>query len=288
MEKVGNILAKIDKSMAPTPSAGAMPKREKYAWATESDPGEFMMVPKTDLNIDGTYQRGEVSKAKVLDIAKKWDWKLFGALSVVMREDGTLWVYDGGHRTRAAFYRDDITDLPCMVFEVKTRTDEAKAFVGANTMKSNVSAFHVYRASVKAKEPVALATQAILQKFGYEVTQDGKRSFGFSAISTLKRLVEEDASLAERVFYVCTEIAIAGEQTPASILQGLFILAKKLEGKVDILAHVHKEKLVKCGIAGIEAAIRREKHIVGKGGQIVEAKAILDLINHGKRRKIHW
>jgi len=283
-----NILAKTDKSMAPNPTAGAVPKREKFAWTTESDPGAFMMVPKKDLNIDGTYQRGEVSKAKVLEIAKKWDWKLFGALSVVMREDGTLWVYDGGHRTRAAFYRDDIADLPCMVFEVKTRIDEAKAFVGANTMKSNVSAFHVYRASVKAKEPVALATQAILQKFGYEATQDGKKAFGFSAIATLKNLVAEDAKLAEKVFSVCAEIAVDGEQTPAGTFRGLFVLAKKLDGKVDILANGHKETLVKRGIAGIEAAIRREKHIAGQGGQLVEAKAILDLLNHGKRRKLHW
>lgn len=283
-----NILVKKDKSMAPTPSAGAVPKREKFAWTTNSEPGEFVMVPKKDLNIDGSYQRGEVSKQKVLEIAKNWDWKLFGALSVVMRENGSLWVYDGGHRTRAAFYRDDISDLPCMVFEVKTMTDEAKAFVGANTMKSNVSAFHVYRASVKAKEPVALATKAVLEKFGYEATQDGKKPFGFSAISTLKKLVEEDARLAERVFSVCAEMAIDGEQTPAATLRGLFVLAKKLDGKADILANGHREKLKKEGIAGIEAAIRREKHIAGQGGQLVEAKALLDLLNKGKRRKLNW
>ena len=154
-----NILNKQCKALAPTfgNAAASVSKREKFSWAEPCTPGTFLMIEKDALNIDGTYQREEVSKSKVLEIARDWDWKLLGTLSVIMRKDGTFWVVDGGHRCRASFFRDDIKELPCMVFEAEDEKTEAKAFVGTNTMKSSVSAYHKHRAAVKTGEPIAVA-----------------------------------------------------------------------------------------------------------------------------------
>lgn len=283
-----NILDKTDKhTVVFAPANTPMLKRDRYKWSTtDSEMGTFLMVSKHDLNIDGCYQRGEVSKSKVLEIAKGWDWKLFGALSVVMRNDGSFWVYDGGHRARASFYRDDIQDLPCVVFEVDSIIDEAKAFIGANTMKSNVSAYHVYCASIEAREPNALAVKALLEKYGYEATLDGKKQYGLTAIHTLKKLVSEDAVFAEKCFALCVDIAIDGENIQAAVMRGIFHLAKRLIGKADIFAPEYRNKLIKHTIPGIEVAIRREKHICGRGGQLVEVKAILDIVNKSRRRKL--
>ena len=277
-----------DVSMAPIPSGVKIPKREKFKWSSCCDRGKFIMIPKKQLNIDESYQRGEVSKNKVLQIARRWDWRLFGALSVVSRDDGSFWVYDGGHRLRAAFYRDDINELPCMVFVAGEIQEEAKAFVGANTMKSTVSAYHVYRASIKAGEPVALTVKAILDKHGYIATLDGKKSFGFSAIATMRNMVQDDPFLADKVFGACVDIADDGEQPSAGVCRGLFVLAKKLSGKIDIFGECYIDRLKKQSLTGIDVAIRREKHIAGQGGGLVEAKAILDLLNRGVRKKIKW
>jgi len=283
-----NILNKQCKALAPTygNAAASVAKREKFSWAEPCAPGSFLMIRKDDLNIDGSYQREEVSKAKVLEIARDWDWKMFGTLSVIMREDGTLWVYDGGHRCRAAFFRDDITELPCMVFKAENEKTEAKAFVGANTMKSAVSAYHKHRAAVKTGEPIAVAAQAILDKHGYEALQNGFKNYAFAAINTLQTLVKENAVLAEKAFAACAYIAVDGEQFSGEVLSAVFTCQKKLEGKADILTDGYLELLRRETLPGIEAALRREKHIVGKGGVAICAKALLDVLNKGKKRRL--
>lgn len=161
-----NILSKIDKSLVGTPAGPAVRKVERYDWTTGGSVGSFAWIKKTDLNIDGRYQRDQVGEGKVRDIASRWDWLLIGTLSVIEREDGTYWVFDGGHRTRAAFYRDDVELLPCMVHKIASVNEEAKAFVARNTMVSNVSAFDRFHAAVCADEPVAQATNNILQELG--------------------------------------------------------------------------------------------------------------------------
>lgn len=285
-----NILNKTMKSHVPVFGnlEKTVPKREKFSWSKPSEPGTFLMVRKEDLNIDGTYQREQVSEIKVRSIASDWDWKLYGVLSVILRPDGTLWVYDGGHRCRAAFLRDDIKELPCMVFEVAEKTDEARAFLGTNLLKTFVSAYHKHRASVLTGEPIAMAAQAILTKHGYTTAQTASKT-GFAAINTLRSIVKEDSTTAERVFAACVEIA-GPNQDPISgeVVDALFRCQKKLAGTADILTNGHLEKLKKETLAGIEAAIRREKHIVGRGGAVIAAKAILDLLNKGKQRRLTW
>lgn len=281
-----NILNKQSKALSPNPNATPSIKREKFNWAQPCNPGVFMMIKKEELNIDGTYQRDEVSKDKVLAIARDWDWKLFGVVSLIRRKDDTYWVFDGGHRTRAAFYRDDIMSLPCMVFEADNEKDEAKAFVGTNTMKSSVSAYHKHRAAVKTGEPIAVASEAIVVKFGYMVDQSTKRKYCFAAINTLQAQVKEDRILADRVFSACARIAQDGEQISGEVLDAVFLCQKKLQGRADITAGAYLERMRRETLPGIDAAIRREKHIVGRGGSVVAAKALLDVLNKGKRRRL--
>lgn len=283
---MSNILIKEDRS---TPPAFGTPvsSREKWSWASDSEEGVFQLVSKYDLNIDGTYQRDLVSEDKVRAIARNWDWRLFSALSVIVRRDGSYWVYDGGHRARASFLRDDVDLLPCLVFECESIEEEAKAFVGANTMSSAVSAYHKYRGALRAKEPQALAVCGVLEKYGYKAAKASSGGYLFSALGTLQKLLLEDFSLAEQVFALCAEFA-QGDQIPGDVLIGVFTCAKKLAGKVDIMKGTLYEKLKSAGVEGIHVAIRRERHICGKGGAKVSAKAVLDILNKGKKRRISF
>lgn len=270
--------------MAPTPNASPVPKCEKFSWAEPCPPGAFLMIKKDDLNIDGSYQREEVSRSKVLDIARDWDWKLFGTLSVIMREDGTLWLYDGGHRCRASFLRKEITELPCMVFEAEDEKTEAKAFIGTNTMKSSVSAYHKHRAAVKTGEPIAVAAQSILEQNGYFAKQHASKKFAFAALECLHKQVDKDRLLAEKVFAACASIAEDGETISNKVLGALFFCQKKLEGKADILTNGHLERLKRHTLQGIEVSIERKKHLVGRGGDAVAAEAVLNVLNKGKSK----
>jgi hypothetical protein len=285
---MNNILDKKCKALAPTfgNTEASVPKREKFQWSEPCDPGVFMLLDKYDLNIDGSYQRDEVSRAKVVEIAREWDWKLFGVISVIRRSDGSFWVYDGGHRCRASFFRDDITRLPCMVFEADDERTEAKAFIGANTMKSAVSAYHKHRAAVKTHEPLALAVQSIIEKHSYFPTQSASKKYGFSAVNTLRSMVLDDAALADAAFGVCAAIAQDGEPISGEVIEALFVCQKKIGDRVSILSGEYLERLKLETLRGIEAVIRREKHIAGRGGAAISAKAVLDLLNKGRRRRL--
>jgi len=284
-----NILKKEDNSVATTFGHNrGVTKRGLFSWASDSRPGSFRMIPKTKLNIDGDYQREQVSEAKVIDIAAHWDWRLFGALSVVQREDESFWVIDGGHRGRASFRRDDVTKLPCMVFTCESIKDEAKAFMGTNTFVSTVSAFNKHRAALLAGEPQALAVQALLEKHGYRASSGSAASYTFSALNTLRRVLRENAELAEEAFALCVEATDAGGTIHGEVILGLFTCAKKLEAKTNVFEGVNRDKLIAAGVTGILINIRREKHIVGRGGSLVAAKAILDLLNKGKQRRLSF
>lgn len=285
-----NILSKVDRSLAPVPSATkvvAVSKRDKFAWSTGGSRGEFRWIAKNDLNIDSRYQRDQVSEAKVLEIAREWDWLLLGCISVIRREDGSYWVFDGGHRTRGAFYRDDIKELPCMVHEVATVNDEAKAFVARNTMVSNVAAYDRYRASVCAEEPVALSVQSILDEFGLTASKGGTSGAGYlSCIGTLQSCVKEDAEDARKVLRFL--LGIAGERiVVGKVLAAMFLLYRHFKPKFDILEK-YGEKINRHSQREIEVKISQFSTECGKGGNVIGAKAILELINHKNRIRLEW
>lgn len=259
-------------------------KREIWDWSAIGRMGEFRMVSKHDLYIDTQYQREQTSVDKVTKIASKWDWRLFGALSVMKdKESGVLKIYDGGHRWRASKYRDDIDKLPCMIFEGGDLAEQSKAFVGANTMKSNVSAVDHFKAAVVAGEPIACVTKRILDKYGYKVVKGGREHMSISAIGTFKQLVSENEERAERAFLLSSEICSGGKLIQGGILRAIFHISKQLP---EIFINPIRKKLILLGDEPILIAMQRKKALVGEGGYKVEAQAIVDLINKNRRQKL--
>lgn len=288
-----NILDKTDKSMAPTPgkkksgeASTAIEKRTKFAWSTANKKGIFMEIPKTQLNIDGRYQREQVSRAKVLEIARGWDWLMVGAISVIARSDGTYWVFDGGHRTRAAFFRDDINELPCMVHEIDDLTDEAKAFFVRNTMVSNVSAMARHRAAVCASEPIAERVNGLLERCGLHAT-DGKGPNVIQCISEVTKCVAVDAELAERLIVFCRDLSRDEAPISGKLLRGMFTLHQRLKSRFDLLERFG-DKIAGHSQKEIEIRMRQFAAECGQGGSAVEAKAILGIVNHKNKNRIEW
>ena len=283
-----NILSKVDKSLVGNPNNPTVSKVSRYDWTTGGSEGDFMMIGKKLLNIDGRYQRDQVSERKVLDIAGKWDWLLLGTLSVIEREDGTFWVFDGGHRTRASFYREDVTFLPCMVHKISGVNEEAKAFVARNTMTSKVSAVDRFRASVCAEEPVSQVTNTILQDFGLTAVSGGAtgRSGYISCIGTLQKCVEVNATDARKVLAFCVKLS---DDSPVSgrLLNGMFTLHQHFKPRFDVINR-YGEKMERHSQREIEVKMNQFMTECGKGGNVIFAKAILELINYKTRNRIEW
>lgn len=287
-----NILDTKDRSFCPIPNKKAaqkMRKKIKYQWATQNKPGEFMMINKKRLNIDGKYQRKEVSRNRILEIARNWDWRLIKTISIARRIDGTYWVFDGGHRVRASFYRDEVIMLPCMVFDETNIEGEAKAFIGAQKLKVGVSAQDCFRAAVVAKEPIALKTQELLKEYGYIAVKSNTQTYIIGSIGYLQKMIKDNEELTYKIFDLCVEMDRDFRSISHELLKGLFYLAQHFQEKLNFLEGDIRKKIIREGISGIERYMKDEKYNAGKGGGAVLAKGILNLINKGKRnRKWKW
>jgi len=280
-----DILDRVDISKVPTfgNKKAGVDKVEKFSWSKSSGSGRYQSIEKYELHIDGEYQRDAVSQKKIMKIAREWDWMLFGCLLIAERKDGTYWVYDGGHRVRASFHRGDIDKLPCMVFDSDCIEDEARAFVGKNTMKSNVTAYQKHIASVSAGEPIAIIIEDIITSNGYHPAPHTRKN-GFTAIGKLNNMVKENETISREVFSVCCRISDDGQNISSMVLGALFFLCKSCE--INISSGEFFGKLMDSGLLGIERVITREKHMLGMGGDKVSARGVLNILNKGKRRKI--
>ena len=100
-------------------------KVARYNWIIRNAPGEFLMIPKQELEVDHGYQRNAVNQRRIDALCRTWDWIACGCLVVALRDDNRWFVMDGQHRKLAADMRSDIKELPCLVFETAGRREEA-------------------------------------------------------------------------------------------------------------------------------------------------------------------
>jgi hypothetical protein len=58
-------------------------------------------------------------------------------------------------------------------------------------------------------------------------------------------------------------------------------------GECDIIRE-YGDKLSAHGLGGMETTINQYTAEIGKGGSVIAAKAILSIINKGKKNKVAW
>lgn len=269
----------IRTELAPYPNgSGGMSKREKYGWAPLPREGQFMRIEKDKLYIDDAYQR-EVRTQKVQEFAAQWEWIKCGCLVVVRRADGSYYVVDGQHRALGAASRDDIHDLPCLVFEVESLSEEARAFVALNTTKSAVPLVARHRANVVGRDDLALQIDALLTRAGLKFAPGGGGSRTIQAIGLVYKIMRANPELAERTIVLMREIA-AGEAINGFVLDALFWIAQR---DSTVLGDSHAPRLVQLGQSALLAEITRHRVIAGKGGAAMDARPIITLLNKGRR-----
>lgn len=262
-------------------------KMKRYNWVNPIIPAKFKLIDKKLLKIDRNYQRGEVSTGKVNKIVRKWDWVLFGTLSVAKRNNGSYYVYDGGNRLRAAWKRSDIKYLPCMVFESINPKQESKAFREKNSFQSNVSSVSKFKALVFEENIDALRCKSIFENRGYylkDYNTRGNGKYSFGCINTFFKMTKTDYETAKKCFNICADIAVDGENISKQILDGLFLLERKAVNTIFTKPNI--ERMRKSGLEVIDVIIRRHVSITGKGGAIVCMDALLKYFNKGRKHKI--
>lgn len=262
-------------------------KIDRYDWNLDTrSPGVQMMLSKKDMVIDTGYQREAVSDAVVGSIAKDWDWRFFGSLSVaewIDPEEPEKPIYaiiDGGHRWRASLLRSDVEMLPCVVFKNTTEKDEAEAFVGINSHRKAVKAIEKYRAGILYGDEACLMAKSILDELGLHASHNTERN-GFQAVSSLVVYVKKDFEKAREAMRICRSCMLDDfEMITRDVFTGILTLVARGQevGKPPWIG-----KLRLAGTRVLQDQINRKRHLVGQGGEKVAAIAISEFLNKNMR-----
>ena len=251
-------------------------KVTRYNWTIRNAPGEFLMIPKTELEVDPAYQRNQINQRRVDNLSRAWDWIACGCLVVSLRDDNKWFVMDGQHRKLAADQRSDIRELPCLVFEMATRREEALGFLAINQGRVGVNSLDRYRAQLISGDKTAYAVEAMLKSTGHRAGHTATaRTVG--CVGCLYTLCAEDRERFERLWPLLAELHPDSAMTEL-VIKGLWTVDKWL-GDRSVTEPPYREKLLAIGGKGLTHEIRREMAVIGQGGTRVCACAIAKYLN---------
>ncbi len=248
----------------------------RYNCTVRNAPGEFLLIPKTELEVDHAYQRNRINQRRVDALTRTWDWIACGCLVVALREDNTWFVLDGQHRKLAADQRADITCLPCLVFETTHRREEAVSFLAINQGRVGVGSLDRYRAQLISGDKTAAAVEALLRSTGHRAG-DKASARTVSCIQCLYACAKEDLARCQRLWPLLAELHPDSAMTDA-VIKGLWQVDKWL-GERSVTDRPYREKLLAIGGQGLHHEIRREMAVIGQGGTRVFACAIAKYLN---------
>ena len=254
-----------------------MTKAESYKWNVIGINPKIVWIAVDKLKIDHTYQRENIRDTKVLTIARDFDWAAFGSINVMERE-GQFFVTDGQHRLAAAIRRGDIPKVPCVMNQSTGVVSEAKAFVESNTNRRAVSAYDKYRAMLATGNPLHVAAQAMLDKYGLIVKQERPVNT-LSWPELLIRTFKIDAEMCEKC--ILLQRQAIGQDIKLNHLphKGFFHIATHIQsGNI----FEHGERIYHAGgLACMIHAIRQVQIESGKEGvsDAIAARGILLIVN---------
>jgi hypothetical protein len=260
-----------------------------YGWTTKNEPGTLVFVHKGSLAVDQTYQR-KMNDSKRLRIASAFNWAAFGVLIVARRPDGSLWVIDGQHRLAAAQSRSDIEMVPVIIFDFKGEVaDEATDFLIANRDRRPLDGIESFRALLVSGDPIAVQVNEMLERSGKVIAKNAHTANSIRCVRALTYCMTKDARTMRAIWPLIVELA--GEAViDMRLVFGMFELERRLIDAQDnprsLTEKDHQSKLIVRGHAAVTEAIGKAAAYYNKGGQVVYAKGILNLLNHGKKNKL--
>lgn len=257
-------------------------KIDRYNWIRHDQPGEFKMIHKDSIEVDPTYQR-ELRPSTVGVVSREFSWAAFGALHVARRrtpEGERFFVFDGQNRLAGVKRREDITEVPCMVFDVNLLDEEADAFLRTNTNRRPVTALEKHKAKTVKKDPHALAVEELISEAGLRVSSAAVPGT-VRCVGLVEKLVAQDEATMRKVWPIIVEVC-EGKPIHERIVAALFYIADKTEG--EIFKVFWRRKLVEVGYDELLRAAGNAAAFYSKGGPRVWASGMVQLLNRGMKK----
>lgn len=254
----------------------AMPLLEAFS---PGDEGSFMRLDKQTLRVDNGvcgYQRKKLEQ-KARKIAEGFEWSKFGVLMVNQR-GGKYWIYDGQQRHAASLLIPAIKKVPCIVFEKHSRQEEASDFIGTD-QRTKLRPLDKWRAEIIAKDPLAVATHAVLKSFGFDIgrADDG---FTFGCPNDLKEL-QQKSSLPQVLEILVSAWPESKERTLAAVVAGTGRFYRRANKKFGLSPQDIAERLRKRSLVGLRQAATAMAYATNTSGKDSFCRALQDAWNKG-------
>lgn len=257
-------------------------KADRYGWDVRGRPGRLEWIKKERLLVADEYQRGLV-ESKLSKITAEFDWALFGVLSVAQREDGTLFVTDGQHRLLSTMRHDKIEKVPCYITPVDSMSEEAKMFLGLNTLRKPVTSFDKFKAMSVAEDGDAAFVREFLESRGLTVISEhgdiGPKKV--RCIAALLTLAKESRETFMTVVRVADSFFGNRAGMTAMTVNGLAWLHSNLTEGIESKRFM--DRLNMFSPADLDEALRKARVYHGVGGARIYGDGILSLVNKGLR-----
>lgn len=242
----------------------------KFVWINKNE----IIIPKAKEFKNG-YQR---DNPKVKRILANFHWNAFGALSIADR-NGQYYCVDGGGRLTACRMRDDIVNVPCMVFKSLSAKYEAQIFLMTD-VKTNISAMDTFNARLVAGEKNMIWLRNLINDSDRKLTKTSSRNT-IACIGLLMKCADENFKLLSDIWPLLLELE-NDHQFDSQVISAIWYIAKK-NGARSVTEYRVKNKLLKVGHEKILKQIYLEVSANGGGGEKVYAAGVLRIINKGRR-----
>lgn len=243
------------------------------------DKPELRWIDKNHLHVDDAYQR-PANKHRASAMAEKFDWRFFGAAIVAEREDGSFWVPDAQHRVMAAMLREDVTEVPCVVFKAHAVSEEARAFVGANTAKAP-TAVAKFKANCIAGLPESLLVQELVQQSGRTVAQGGKADMSgtVGCVSQLQTRARKDPEELRRVWPLIAKLCEGGP-IYSEIVSAIFYIEGRMASG-SLTDQKWSNRLLMAGCKRVVEKMEGARKLRGNSKPPTLAEGLLEVLNRG-------
>jgi len=250
--------------------------------------GEFVWQLKHELKIDRAYQR-RINDRRVARIANNWSWVACGCLTTNLREDGTTYVIDGGHRLSAAMMLPEIRELPCLTFSLPTPADEAVGFLSLNVERKPIDRVTAHRAELLSGSPRAMLIDELARECGRVFAYtDSHPSTLITCIATMERCAAQDATSLQRVWPVVRDVCRDGP-IGGTIVRALWAAERRMPEGQSLSDNRWRRELLRAGARKIEVDVHNAAALSGNRSETTLALGVTNAVNqhirgHGKLR----
>jgi hypothetical protein len=241
---------------------------------------EFCWLETAKLSVDNRYQRSK-HNTHISRIAKDFDSRVFGAISVGRRRDGGMFVIDGQQRLSAAI-RKGLQSGPCVIFDVDSDKEEAHIFAKINKGRKTLTQFDKFRADIHARNEIAIGVREVVLSTKYEIANSSSE-WSVKCVDALMSEFRRDKGVFRGVWTLMAKLH-AGQSVEGVLVKAMCALERLArKHKTSVLEIPHVAAVERLGVSGLHEAMSSACGMFHDHNTRTRVIGLATRLNKGKR-----